>query len=261
MNTTVKYSEISANPELFFAKFSYETKNYCRALIFNCYSVFGQVQTTETPLNTTILNDSGALQKRAIRRNIPLTNSIQKAYRSGTRDTSGRPGPNYWQLKTDYSINASLNPETQTITGSETIALHNNSADKLDRIVLRLDHNIYRPRVPRGFSVPAETTEGMVVTRIKINGTEIDLKASPPRQSNQGQQQKIEKSFVIGLDQTVATVVLAEPIEARSVATIEIDWQYKIAGRRRRSRASHDAALGEQTFPAYSMVSARGKIR
>ena len=198
-------------------------------LFLQCYSVFGQVQTTEIPLNTPILNDSGALQKRAIRRNIPLTNSIQKAYRSGTRNTSGRPGLNYWQLKTDYSINASLNPETQTITGSETIALHNNSGDKLDRIVLRLDHNIYRPRVPRGFSVPAETTEGMVVTRIKINGTEIDLKSSPPRQSRQGQQ-KIEKSFVVGLDQTVASVILANPIEPRSVATVEIDWQTKLPG-------------------------------
>ena len=140
-------------------------------LFLNCAIVFGQVQTTETPLNTAILTDSGALQKRAIRRNIPLTNSIQKAYRAGTRDTSGRPGLNYWQLKTDYSINARLNPETQTITGSETIAFNNNSGDKLDRIVLRLDHNIFRPRVPRGFSVPAETTDGMVVTRIKINGT------------------------------------------------------------------------------------------
>lgn len=197
-----------------------------------CYSVFGQVQTTETPLNTTILNDAGALQKRAIRKNIPLTNSIQKAYRSGTRDTSGRPGANYWQLKTDYSINASLNPDTQTITGSETIALHNNSPDKLDRIVLRLDHNLYRPRVPRGFSVPAETTEGMVVTRIKINGNEIDLKAAPPRQNRQPGQppQTIEKSFVVGLDQTVATVVLAQMIDARSVATIEIDWHTKLPG-------------------------------
>ncbi|MGI8495001.1 MAG: M1 family metallopeptidase, partial [Pyrinomonadaceae bacterium] len=184
-------------------------------LIFLNYCVvFGQTQITETPLTPAILQDSGASAKRAIRQSIPLTNSIQKAYKSGTRDTSGRPGPNYWQLKTDYSINASLSPETQTITGSETISLNNDSPNKLDRIVLRLDHNIFRPKVPRGFSVPAETTDGMVVTRIKINGTEIDLKLSPPRQNRQQGQQKIEKSFVVGLDQTVATVVLAEPIDA-----------------------------------------------
>lgn len=204
-------------------------KNIVGLLFLHCCSVFGQMQTTETPLNSTILSDSGASQKRAIRQNIPLTNSIQRAYRSRTRDASGRPGPNYWQLKTDYSINAKLNPETQTIIGSETIALHNNSGDKLNRIVLRLDHNIYRPRVPRGFSVPAETTQGMVVTRIKINGTEIDLKAISPGYDTQ-EQQKIEKSFALGLDQTVATVVLAEPIAARGVATIEIDWNTKLPG-------------------------------
>ncbi len=191
---------------------------------------FGQVQTAETPLDPAILKDSGASAKRAIRRNIPLTNSIEKAYRAGTRDTSGRPGANYWQLKTDYAINASLDPETQTITGSETISLHNNSPDRLDRIVLRLDHNIYRSRVPRGFSVPAENTDGMVVTRIKINGVEIDLKFSPPRQGRNQEPQKIERSFGVGLDQTVATIYLATPIEPRSLATIEIDWNTKLPG-------------------------------
>jgi hypothetical protein len=35
---------------------------------------------------------------------------------------------------------------------------------------------------------------------------------------------------VDGLDQTVATVFLAEPIDARSVATIEIDWSTKLPG-------------------------------
>ena len=199
-------------------------------ILLNCCVVFGQTQPTVTPLNATILKDSGAESKRAIRRNIPLTNSIQKAYRAGTRDTSGRPGANYWQIKTDYTINANLNPETQTITGTETIAFNNNSPDKLDRIVLRLDHNIFRARVPRGFSTPAETTDGMVVSRIKINGVEIDLKAAPPRFGRQGQQPKIEKSFVFGLDQTVATVYLAEAIEARSVAKIEIDWSTKLPG-------------------------------
>ena len=56
---------------------------------------------------------------RSIRQDVPMTNSIRKAYKDGTRDFSGKPGPNYWQLKTDYTIQASLNPATQTITGSE----------------------------------------------------------------------------------------------------------------------------------------------
>jgi hypothetical protein len=198
-------------------------------LLFFC-TVFGQAQTNEKSLSAEILKDSGALSKRAIRRNVPLTNSIRRAYLSGTRDTSGRPGPNYWQIKTDYTINAKLDPATQTINGSETIALHNNSPDKLDRIVLRLDHNIFRPKVPRGFSVPAETTEGMIVTRIKVNGEEVDLNANPPRQSGRGEPLKVEKPFAAGLTQTVAVVYLAQPIDARSTAKIEVEWHTKLPG-------------------------------
>src|SRR5947208_4489174 len=116
---------------------------------------------------------------RAIRRDVPMTNAIRRAYEAGTRDATGRPGPNYWQLQTDYTINARLDPATQTITGTETIALHNNSPQALTDVFLRLDHNIFRGLVPRGTSVPAENTDGMVVTRIAVNGEAVDLASQP----------------------------------------------------------------------------------
>ncbi|MFT5761569.1 MAG: hypothetical protein ACI8WA_000686, partial [Polaribacter sp.] len=118
-------------------------------------------------------------QKRAIRQEIPLTNSIQKALKEGTRDFTGKPGKNYWQLETDYDIDVSLNPNTQILSGKETILVHNNSITELKSIVLRLDHNVFRSDVPRGYSVPAETTEGMLLTRLKINGEEVDLLERP----------------------------------------------------------------------------------
>ena len=37
------------------------------------------------------------------------------------REGSGRPGPRYWQQRADYTIRASLDTATHTITGSETI--------------------------------------------------------------------------------------------------------------------------------------------
>src|SRR6476469_1218735 len=114
---------------------------------------------------------------RAIRRDVPLTNSIRRAYEAGTRDQSGRPGPNYWQLQTDYTIEAKLDPASQATTGTETVTVHNNSPQELTSIALRLDHNIFRGLVPRGTSVPAENTDGMVVTRIAVNGESVDLKA------------------------------------------------------------------------------------
>jgi peptidase M1-like protein len=175
---------------------------------------------------------------RAIRRDVPMTNAIRRAFEAGTRDTSGRPGPNYWQLQTDYTIEARLDPPTQTITGTETIALHNNSPQELTEIVLRLDHNIFRGLVPRGASVPAENTDGMVVTRLAVNGEAVDLTPAAPgtagrgggnrgRGGNAGAPRRLSVS---GLDQTVARISLAAPVPAKSTATLEIAWHTKLPG-------------------------------
>src|SRR5690606_33057404 len=148
--------------------------------------------------------------KRAIRMDVPMTNSIRKAFQAGTRDFTGKPGPNYWQIETDFLIKASLDPATQTITGWEKISLHNNSPDDLKNIVLRLDHNLFRPEVPRGSSVPAEITDGMVLTSLKVAGQTVDLTATPPMGRNAPAPTRITVS---GLTRTVASINLVEPVK------------------------------------------------
>ncbi|HYN08913.1 MAG TPA: M1 family metallopeptidase [Vicinamibacterales bacterium] len=165
---------------------------------------------------------------RAIRRDVPLTNAIRRAFDAGTRDLSGRPGSNYWQLQTDYTINARLDPATQTITGTETITLHNNSPQPMPEILLRLDHNIYRGLVPRGGSIPAENTEGMVLTRLSVNGEAVDLAAAPAGGGRGAGAAR--RMSVSGLDQTLARVALGTPVAPRSTAKIEIAWRTKLPG-------------------------------
>ena len=165
---------------------------------------------------------------RSIRKDVPLTNSILKAYEEGTRDFSGKPGPNYWQLEADYTINVRLNPDDQTLYGTETIVLHNNSNDELSSIALKLDHNIFRAFVPRGYSVPAETTEGMIITRLIVNDEEVDLTLRPrPWRRGVKYPPRLE---AFDLDQTVARITLENPISAKSKATLEIDWHTKLPG-------------------------------
>lgn len=167
--------------------------------------------------------------KRSIRLDVPMTNTIRKAFEAGTRDFSGKPGPNYWQLEADYTINASLDPATQIITGSEKISLHNNSKDDLKTIALRLDHNIFRPEIQRGASVPAETTDGMVLTSLKVAGQEAALStAGAPRRGNNGN--TASKLTISGLTQTVAFINLAEPVKAGTTAELEIEWHTKLPG-------------------------------
>jgi len=174
-----------------------------------------------------ITQDTNAVP-RAIRRDVPMTNAIRRAFEAGTRDRSGRPGPKYWQLQVDYAIDVRLDPATQTLTGSERVTLHNNSPDALTEIVLRLDHNIFRGLVPRGFSTPAENTDGMVVTRIGVNGEAVDLGARPA--GGRGRGGAPRTLAVSGLDQTVARISLASPIAPASTATLEIDWRTKLPG-------------------------------
>src|SRR5688500_12581364 len=175
-------------------------------------------QAAHTPATTDI--------PRAIRRDVPMTNSIRQAWTAGTRDATGRPGPNYWQLQTDFAITAKLDPATHTITGSETITIHNNSPEALDDLVLRLDHNIFKTLVPRGLSTPAENTEGMVVTRIAVNGEQVNLDA--PAGGGRGNAERRLSAF--GLDTTSARISLARPIAPKSTAKLEIDWRPKLPG-------------------------------
>ena len=195
---------------------------------------------------------------RAIRRDVPLTNSIRRAYEAGTRDLTGRPGPNYWQLQVDYAIQASLDPASDTITGSETVALHNNSPQPLTEIVLRLDHNIFRGLIPRGSSVPAENTEGMVVTKITVDGDAVDLAATSGNGGRRGaagtNASPQRRVTALNLDQTVARVSLATPVAAKATATLQIDWHTKLPGgpgrgHRMTQRWGHDLYQPTQWYP------------
>src|SRR5687767_5289108 len=122
---------------------------------------------------------------RAIRRDIPMTNAIRRAHTAQTRDSTGRPGPRYWKLRTDYTINARLDVATSRIHGRETVVIQNRSPGPLNEIRLRLDPNIFLWNVPLAASwVPSEQTDGMVITKMTLNGQPVTL-GGPPPQPNQ----------------------------------------------------------------------------
>ncbi|HEX2602522.1 MAG TPA: M1 family peptidase, partial [Gemmatimonadaceae bacterium] len=75
--------------------------------------LFGCAQATATAPATQIQPVSTtAAPERAVRRTLPMQNMISRAFAEGTRDSSGRPGRNYWQVWTDYKINARLDSAT-----------------------------------------------------------------------------------------------------------------------------------------------------
>ncbi|HCU11087.1 MAG TPA: hypothetical protein DGB72_03065 [Gemmatimonadetes bacterium] len=71
--------------------------------------------------------------ERPVRRDIPMTNTIRRAFAVGTRDSTGRPGRNYWQLWTDYKINARLD------SGRSTAVTIRQSGQMPSPIILKVD--------------------------------------------------------------------------------------------------------------------------
>jgi hypothetical protein len=57
------------------------------------------------------------------------------------RGVDGAPGPQYWQQRCDYKIEATLDPADTRLHGTEQITYHNESPSSLDYLWLQLDEN------------------------------------------------------------------------------------------------------------------------
>lgn len=175
---------------------------------------------------------AAAVPPRAIRRDIPITNSIRRAYAAGTRDSTGRPGKNYWQLRTDYRVNVSLDPATQRLTGNAHITIHNNSNEALTQIGLRLDPNHFLGNAPHAAPwVPAEVTDGMVITKLLVDGKAANLNAPAPQGGRGGGNAPAPtEPVLVNGKSTVARINLPAPIAAKATAILDIDWSHKLPG-------------------------------
>lgn len=180
---------------------------------------------------------------RAVRRDIPLTNTIRRAMAAGTRDSTGRPGAKYWQLRTDYAIDVSLDPATARLRGTARITVHNTSPAPLATIGLRLDPNHFLGTAPHAAPwVPSEVTDGMVLSRMTVNGAPVNItsnaagggiSAEGARAIQNAQQAAANAAggnTLVNGRATNAVVRLAAPIAAGSQAVLEIDWSHKLPG-------------------------------
>lgn len=59
------------------------------------------------------------------------------------RSASGAPGPEYWQNRADYSIDATLHPENHSVSATVTIDYTNNSPQNMDFVWVQLDQNLF----------------------------------------------------------------------------------------------------------------------
>ncbi|KPN08226.1 M1 family aminopeptidase [Xanthomonas arboricola] len=134
------------------------------------------------------------------------------AYRSG----SGVPGPLFWQNRADYSLNASIDPATHTLTGEAAIHYTNRSPDTLDVLWLQLDQNIYRADARAAVSRPSRRTQ--FTDGMQIASVEID---------DGGRRQPAHFVF----DDTRMRVDLPQPLAGQGKAlTVHVRYRYTIPG-------------------------------
>ena len=91
---------------------------------------------------------AGPLSAQTVQDALPETNEVlfaplDLAAPNAYRAADGRPGPAYWQQRNDYDIEATIDPATNTITGTVRLTYTNNSPLALDHVWMHLEQNLF----------------------------------------------------------------------------------------------------------------------
>ena len=160
--------------------------------------------------NQTNKNEIIEVEKTLKMSDLFLSKEMIAAYSNQSRDTSGKPGKNYYTNTYDVKIDAELDVKTRKITGKETIKYFNNSPDTLDRIILKIDADIFKKGNIRDYQVPQnDIHSGVNLSKIFVEGTDITKNTERIKNEN-----------------SLLTILFPEKIHPKSTAELEINWDF-----------------------------------
>lgn len=162
-------------------------------------------------------------------------------YRTG----SGAPGPKYWQQQADYVINAELNDENQSITGSEVITYTNNSPDPLKYLWIQLDQNINEADNNTRKTSTNSVNNNITTQAIAGNAGLYDFDGGFKIKSVKDVAGKALPYFI---NQTMMRVDLPQPLTKGQKVSFSIDWSFNINDRVRNA-TPNDGRSGMEYFP------------
>lgn len=145
-------------------------------------------------------------------------------YRTG----SGAPGPKYWQQQADYVINVELNDDNQSITGSETIAYHNNSPEPLKYLWMQLDQNIL---AKNNMTTKTATTKVDDQMATKRTAEDLDLFDFDGGFKIKSIKDGSGNELPYTINHTMMRVDLPKPLAAGQTFSFSVNWSYNIGDR------------------------------
>jgi hypothetical protein len=153
----------------------------------------------------------------------PLLESadFSQAVARGTRSRTGKPGAANWVQHAHYAIQASLDPATHRLSGTERVTYLNHSPDTLRQLAVHLRQNVFKAGAARLSEVPV--TDGMTLSRVAINGTTIG-----PMPEGRGRRQR-PAGGVYRVDGTVMRILLPSPLLPGDSVTLDCAWAYEVA--------------------------------
>lgn len=148
-----------------------------------------------------------------LRQDVTIFSPLDLPTPSRLRSASGAPGPDYWQQRVDYRIDAVLDPAERKVTGKEHVTYHNNSPEALDYLWVHLEQNVLRKDsignlTGGGDAVggPSENSEGVMLSHVGIGDRDLPYQVYD----------------------TMMRVELPAPIAAGATFEFDVEWAFHV---------------------------------
>src|SRR5690242_747020 len=151
---------------------------------------------------------------------------FSRAVSNATRSRDGRPGAKYWVNRARYSIAATLDDARHRIIAHEQVVYRTASPDTLRRIAVHLRQNAFVAGKAR--NQPAPVTNGMVMSRVAVNGQQVAERSNGPAAlpiTSVGKRRaSTETGYIV--DGTVMWLQLAAPLLPGDSLHLDFAWSY-----------------------------------
>ena len=142
---------------------------------------------------------------------------MMQAIESGTRTTTGVPGPDYWQQEADYALTATLLPDEKRLEGTARITYTNNAPDALPGLFLELAQNVHAEGAMRNEVM--EVTGGVELQDVRVGGQTLEEVPTSELGS-------VPEGY--GVESTSLIIKLPQPLATGAETVVEVDWAFTI---------------------------------